>query len=190
MTPDKYAPLETVWEGKHISALKRGRGEYVSRTGSTIAVVILAEHDGKVILIEQYRVPVGARCLELPAGLVGDEDPNASVEETAVKELEEEAGFTAERVERLGQLGADRGLADAGDDGAGDADVDVGLEQRRADLAEHLVDIAVGEPPLATEPLEDPLEPVGKRVEHGGHTLPAADLGHRRGRLSRRTTRR
>ena len=110
MTPDKDAPLETVWEGKYISALKRGRWEYVSRTGSTNAVVILAEHDGKVILIEQYRVPVGARCLELPAGLVGDEDPNASVEETAVKELEEETGFTAERVERLGQFHSSPGM--------------------------------------------------------------------------------
>ena len=71
---DKDAPLETVWQGKYISALKRGRWEYVSRTGSTNAVVILAEHEGKVILIEQYRVPVGGICLELPAGLVGDED--------------------------------------------------------------------------------------------------------------------
>jgi ADP-ribose pyrophosphatase len=110
MTPDKDAPVETVWAGKYISALKRGRWEYVSRTGSTNAVVILAEHDGKVILIEQYRVPVGARCLELPAGLVGDEDEHATVEETAVKELEEETGFTCERVERLGEFHSSPGM--------------------------------------------------------------------------------
>jgi ADP-ribose pyrophosphatase len=36
--------------------------------------VILAVDDGHVILVEQYRVPLGARCLELPAGLVGDEE--------------------------------------------------------------------------------------------------------------------
>src|SRR6185503_2830255 len=99
MTPDKDAPLQTVWQGKYISALKRGRWEFVSRTGSTNAVVILAEHHGKVILIEQYRVPVGRRCVELPAGLVGDEDKNATVEGTAIKELEEETGFTADRIE-------------------------------------------------------------------------------------------
>jgi ADP-ribose pyrophosphatase len=110
MTPDKDAPVETVWAGKYISALKRGRWEYVSRTGSTNAVVILAEHDGKVILIEQYRVPVGARCLELPAGLVGDEDAHATVEDTAVKELEEETGFTCERVERLGEFHSSPGM--------------------------------------------------------------------------------
>ena len=110
MTVDKDAPLETVWEGKYISALKRGRWEYVSRTGSTNAVVIFAEHDGKVILIEQYRVPVGGRCLELPAGLVGDEDEHATVEETAVKELEEETGFTCDRVERLGEFHSSPGM--------------------------------------------------------------------------------
>ena len=110
MTIDADAPLETVWQGKYISAVKRGRWEYVSRSGSTNAVVILAEHDGKVILIEQYRVPVGARCVELPAGLVGDEDKDATVEETAIKELEEETGFTADRVEQLGQFQSSPGM--------------------------------------------------------------------------------
>jgi len=110
MTPDKDAPLQTVWQGKYISALKRGRWEFVSRTGSTNAVVILAEHDGKVILIEQYRVPVGRRCVELPAGLVGDEDKNATVEGTAVKELDEETGFTADRIERLGEFQSSPGM--------------------------------------------------------------------------------
>jgi ADP-ribose pyrophosphatase len=108
--PDLEAPVQTMWAGKYISALKRGRWEYVSRTGSTNAVVVLAEHDGKVILIEQYRVPVGARCLELPAGLVGDEDAHATVEGTAVKELEEETGFTAGRIERLGQFHSSPGM--------------------------------------------------------------------------------
>ena len=110
MIPDRNAPVETVWAGKYISALKQGRWEYVSRTGSTNAVVILAEHDGKVILVEQYRVPVGGRCLELPAGLVGDEDKEATVEDTAVKELEEETGFTCERVEHLGQFHSSPGM--------------------------------------------------------------------------------
>ncbi len=110
MTVDKDAPLQVMWQGKYISALKRGRWEYVSRTGSTNAVVILAEHDGKLILVEQYRVPVGSRCLELPAGLVGDEDVHATVEGTAVNELEEETGFTCERVERLGEFHSSPGM--------------------------------------------------------------------------------
>lgn len=110
MTVDRDAPVETVLEGKYISARKRGRWEFVSRTGSTHAVVIVAEHEDKVILIEQYRVPVGGRCLELPAGLVGDEDKNATVEDTAMKELEEETGFTCDRVERLGDFHSSPGM--------------------------------------------------------------------------------
>jgi ADP-ribose pyrophosphatase len=110
MTVDKDSPLQTMWQGKYISAVKRGRWEYVSRTGSTDAVVVIAEHDGKMILIEQYRVPVGRRCLELPAGLVGDEDEHATIEGTAVKELEEETGFTCERVERLGEFQSSPGM--------------------------------------------------------------------------------
>lgn len=110
MTPDKDAPAETVWSGDYISVCKRGRWEYVSRTGSTGAVVILAEHEGKLILVEQYRVPVGGRCIELPAGLVGDEDPDATLEETAVKELEEETGFTAARIEKLGLFHSSPGM--------------------------------------------------------------------------------
>ncbi len=107
---DADAPLQTMWEGKYIRAMKRGRWEYVSRTNAINAAVILAEHEGKIILVEQYRVPLGARCLELPAGLVGDEDEHATVEETAVKELEEETGFTCDRVERLGDFHSSPGM--------------------------------------------------------------------------------
>ncbi len=110
MTQDSDAPLTTEWTGKYVSIKRRGGWEFASRTGSTNAVVILAEHEGKVILVEQYRVPVGARCLELPAGLVGDEDPDATVEETAVKELEEETGFTATRIEWLGDFHSSPGM--------------------------------------------------------------------------------
>ena len=103
MTAERHA-ARAMWKGKYISGVTRGTWEYVERCGGIDAVVILAEHDGKVILVEQIAVPLGSRCIELPAGLVGDEDPDATVEETAVKELEEETGFTAERIERLGRV--------------------------------------------------------------------------------------
>lgn len=110
MSKDEDAPRELKWSGKYIRVLKQGRWEFVARTDDTSAVVVLAEHEGKMILVEQYRVPIGRRCLELPAGLVGDEDKNATVEDTAVKELEEETGFTAERVERLGEFHSSPGM--------------------------------------------------------------------------------
>jgi ADP-ribose pyrophosphatase len=103
------------WEGKYIRIVRDGTWEFVERCGGVHAVVILAEHDGKVVLIEQARVPLGGhKCIELPAGLVGDEDPNATVEDTAVKELEEETGFAAERIEVLGEFFSSPGMVAEG----------------------------------------------------------------------------
>jgi ADP-ribose pyrophosphatase len=107
-------PAELMWEGKFVRALRRGKWEYASRARDIGAVVILAEHEGKVILVEQPRVPPDCRCIELPAGLVGDKDPNATVEGTAIKELEEETGFTADRVERLGDFYSSPGMLSEG----------------------------------------------------------------------------
>jgi len=101
---------QVMWEGKYIRVLKQGRWEYVGRVNQVRAVVILAEFDGRMILIDQPRAAVGGRCLELPAGLVGDVDPNATIDGTAVKELEEETGFTAERIERLGDFHSSPGM--------------------------------------------------------------------------------
>jgi ADP-ribose pyrophosphatase len=110
MKLDDLPPAEVMWEGKFVRAIRRGRWEYASRTRNITAVVILAEYQGKVILIDQPRVPLGERCLELPAGLVGDTDANATVEDTAIKELEEETGFTASHVERLGDFYSSPGM--------------------------------------------------------------------------------
>ena len=62
------------------------------------------------------------------------------------------------RVQRLAEAGPDGLLADAADDVADDADVDVGLQQRGADLLQHLVDIGLAEPALAAQPLDDAFE--------------------------------
>ncbi len=110
MSADSNIAPEVAWEGRYVRAIKQGRWEYVSRVGEVRAVVVLAEHEGRVILIDQHRMAVGGRCLELPAGLVGDEDANATIEGTAIKELEEETGFTADRIERLGDFHASPGM--------------------------------------------------------------------------------
>jgi len=110
MNLDDLPPAEVMWTGKYVRVLKRDRWEYASRSNAIRAVVILAEYDGKLILIDQPRVPLDCRCVELPAGLVGDTDPDATPEGTAIKELEEETGFTAERVERLGDFYSSPGM--------------------------------------------------------------------------------
>ena len=70
------------------------------------------------------------------------------------------------RREALREVGAQALLADARDDAANDREVDVGLEKGHADLAQHLVDVAVAESPLAPEPFEDAVETVGEGIEH------------------------
>ena len=110
MNLDDLPPPELMWEGKFIRALKRGKWEFASRARDIRAVVILAEHEGKLILVDQPRAGPDCRCVELPAGLVGDQDPNATIESTAIKELEEETGFTGESVERLGDFYSSPGM--------------------------------------------------------------------------------
>ncbi|CAA9502845.1 MAG: ADP-ribose pyrophosphatase [uncultured Sphingomonas sp.] len=110
MKLDELPPPEVMWSGKYVRVIKRGQWEYASRANDIRAVAVVAEYEGKVVLVDQPRVPVGGRSVELPAGLIGDEDLNATVESTAVKELEEETGFTAERIERLGEFHASPGM--------------------------------------------------------------------------------
>jgi len=105
---------ETLWEGKYLAVRKRGRWEYVSRTRNIGAAVILAIDEGQVILVEQYRVPLGCNCLELPAGLIGDEQEGERVEAAAIRELEEETGYRAARMESLGTFYSSPGMVSEG----------------------------------------------------------------------------
>ena len=106
-------PEEIVWQGRFVTAKKRGRWEYVSRSRNIRAAVILAiDEDDHVLLVEQYRTPLGRACIELPAGLIGDHDDSAD-EDTLVagaRELEEETGYRAGRLESLGEFWSSPGM--------------------------------------------------------------------------------
>ena len=99
-----------MWEGRFVKAQRRGRWEFVGRSRGIRAAVILAEDDGSVLLVEQSRVPLGRVCLELPAGLIGDDGELEAVEAAAARELEEETGYRAERIEVLGEYFASPGM--------------------------------------------------------------------------------
>jgi ADP-ribose pyrophosphatase len=113
MTDESEAPDEIVWQGKFITARQKGRWEYVSRARGIRAAVILAvDKADHVLLVEQYRVPLGKKCIELPAGLIGDDD-GAEGEEpaaAAARELEEETGYRAGRMEILGEFWSSPGM--------------------------------------------------------------------------------
>ena len=89
--------------------------QYTTRIRGTGVVGIVTLTTGnEVILVEQYRVPVGRPVLELPAGLVGDE-PDESREtrlEAAQRELREETGFTSTKWTELGTVTSSAGLTD------------------------------------------------------------------------------
>ncbi len=70
--------------------------EVVDHPGA-VAVVPITD-DGRVILVRQYRYPVEEILLEIPAGKL---DPGENPDDCAWRELEEETGFVAGRLEKL-----------------------------------------------------------------------------------------
>jgi ADP-ribose pyrophosphatase len=103
--------VKVAWSGKYIEAVVDGRWEYVKRTRGIGAAVILALTDAdEVVLVEQMRVPLGRRCIELPAGLVGDETAGEAAAASAERELEEETGFAADHWEELGEFASSPGM--------------------------------------------------------------------------------
>ncbi|HCH93815.1 MAG TPA: NUDIX hydrolase [Erythrobacter sp.] len=111
--PDHDADERIVCQGDYITAKTRGRWEYVGRPRNIRAAVILAvDDDDHVLLVEQYRVPLGQYCLELPAGLIGDEDGRGDEDPlvAAGRELEEETGYRAAVLEDLGCFWSSPGM--------------------------------------------------------------------------------
>lgn len=110
MTNTPGDPIETMWQGRFITAKREGKWEYVGRSRGIRAAVILAIEDGHVLLVEQYRVPLKAHCIELPAGLIGDETEGEAVDIAAARELEEETGYRAARIDELGEYCSSPGM--------------------------------------------------------------------------------
>ncbi|MDQ3206021.1 MAG: NUDIX hydrolase [Pseudomonadota bacterium] len=96
-------PVETMYAGKWLRLVRRGRWEYAERThGNGMAVIIIAvTPDDEVVFVEQFRVPLDRRTIEMPAGLVGDDHDHDTLEAAAHRELIEEAGWEAARIDVL-----------------------------------------------------------------------------------------
>lgn len=99
----RNTPAEVVWQGKYQRMMVRGTWEYVERVhaGGLAAIIVAVTPEDDVLFVEQYRVPLQARTIEMPAGLVGDIHAGESIEVSAIRELEEETGWTAAQAEVL-----------------------------------------------------------------------------------------
>ena len=108
MTPElieRVTATRRIYEGRIVSlredtaTLADGRTvlrEVVEH--AEVAAIVPLDADGKVILVRQYRLPAREALLEIPAG--GADDGEA-IEEAAQRELREETGYRAGRLERL-----------------------------------------------------------------------------------------
>jgi len=97
-------PVRTIAEGHYLGLYERDDWEFAERPNAEGVVGILAlTSQNEVILVEQFRRPVNASVIEIPAGLIGDEDEHRgeSLAETARRELLEETGYRAESMNLL-----------------------------------------------------------------------------------------
>jgi ADP-ribose pyrophosphatase len=102
------------FEGKYLNFVNHDGWEFVERKNCTGIVIILALTDNhEVIFVEQFRKAVGKSTIEFCAGLIGDHDhaKEESLEEGAIRELEEETGYRAKRIEQIMEGPANAGIS-------------------------------------------------------------------------------
>lgn len=95
---------QTLFETRWLRLERIGHWDFVRRPHSNSCVGILAiTPAAEIIIVEQFRIPVQARVIEIPAGIVGDEDAHRgeSLAETAARELLEETGYRAGSIRSL-----------------------------------------------------------------------------------------
>ena len=109
MIQDRQTLFQTRWLSVH----RIGRWDFVERPNADCCVGILAvTPDDQIVLVEQFRIPVQQSVVEIPAGLVGDDEshPGESIADTARRELLEETGFLAGKITPLASSPTSAGM--------------------------------------------------------------------------------
>lgn len=102
-----------LYAGHYLTLIDRRGWELVSRK-HRVAVIVAWTPADELLLVEQYRIPLERKTIELPAGLVGDTpgQENEPVLEAAARELEEETGWRAGRVSQIMPCPTSAGMTD------------------------------------------------------------------------------
>ena len=110
--------MKEIYKGKYLHYRITGNWEWVTRPNNISAAVIAAISAQKeLILVEQFRVPMGCKVIELPAGLVGDEGNEGEESYVAAqRELEEETGFYADNFKKVIHGPVSAGMSDEAND--------------------------------------------------------------------------
>jgi len=105
---------EIHYKGRYIGISERDNWEYATRTNASAVVVLVpVTEQGELVMVEQFRIPVQAAVIELPAGLVGDlDDPDEQLITAAQRELEEETGYRAGSLTQFLECPSSAGLTD------------------------------------------------------------------------------
>lgn len=115
---DKFEELEKreLFKNKHIEVLSRklrlpnNRVVDWTFTGRRDAVGVVALLDEEtIILVRQYRPAVNMETLEIPAGLL---EEGECPKEAALRELEEETGYRAKKIEKIYEYFISPGMSD------------------------------------------------------------------------------
>jgi ADP-ribose pyrophosphatase len=114
MKTDRPETPQVLAEGRFARLVAQRGWEWVERVNASGAVMIVAiTRDRRLVLVEQHRIPLGRRVVELPAGLVGDrsDDPREGFVAAARRELFEETGCQADDFQLLTEGPSSGGLA-------------------------------------------------------------------------------
>lgn len=105
----------TLYDGKYIRLVQQGKWEFVRRCNTSgIVGIVAVTDDGKLLLVEQFRPPVGKIVIELPAGLAGDVAgaEGEDLADAARRELLEETGYSAREMRQVAAGPPSAGLSD------------------------------------------------------------------------------
>jgi len=107
------ARSKPLYTGQYLTLCSRNGWEYIHRR-HPVVVMVAWTPNRELLLVEQYREPIGGRTIELPAGLVGDEigSEDEDLLKAAARELEEETGWRSDRLSEIMRCPTSSGMSD------------------------------------------------------------------------------